>query len=50
MNKDSGNFFNSANAYESITIPEYNSLNDYEFSGKSRFQAIEIEVFQVKNI
>ena len=48
-NKDSGNMFNPKNAYESKTIPDYNSFNQFEFAGKNNFQAIEIEVFQVLN-
>ena len=41
--------FNPKNAYESKTIPDYNSFNQFEFAGKNNFQAIEIEVFQVLN-
>ena len=49
MNQDSGNFFNSSNAYENATIPDYNSFNEYEFAGRNNFEAVEVEVFQVIN-
>ena len=46
-NADSGNMFEPKNSYESETIPDYNSLNKFEFAGKNNFKAIEIEVFKV---
>ena len=49
-NVDSGNIFESKNSYEAETIPDYNSFNKYEFSGKNNFKAIEVEVFKVKKI
>ena len=47
-NRDDGNFFNPLNAYESETIPDYNSFNNYEFAGRNNFETVEVEVFQVK--
>ena len=46
-NNDSGNMFLPVNSYESKTIPNYNSFNEYEFAGKDNFKAVEIEIFQV---
>ncbi len=46
-NEDSGNMFKPRNSYESETISSYNSNNAYEFAGKDRFKAVEIEVFKV---
>lgn len=47
LNVDSGNMFEPRNSYESKTIPNYNSYNQYEFAGKNGFKAVEIEIFKV---
>ena len=45
-NEDSGNMFNPKNSYTSKINPNYNSFNEYEFTGDN-FKAVEIEIFKV---